>query len=384
MNCEFIKNNVVEYNKKLLSEDERKDFEEHLVNCESCNSVMLRHRKYFDLLKRLDPGFEPPDGLLEEFSDSMIKESKASSDSILGKKEMNSIKKALSSRKKEVVSSDTKTHFTVSKKTLASLFVFCLIIAAIYFYFNYNFSNAPWSVKTIKGNYSVDGVTSIKSDLFEGENLLTEIDSEVEIRIPKSSKVLVNENSLVSIVQARDGDNILYLKQGGIVVTSESITPSLTIKTDHSKLHDKGGKYSFSIDRLNSQFVRVINGIVVLEFNNILTPIGAGYVCEIVTGQTLGVPYREEASQLLKDELNKYLYENGGIASLQTVLFEAKEEDSITLWNLINRVDKNELVILYDRLNQIYPVPEGVTKKRVLGLSKEVLDLWWNEIEWQL
>ena len=74
MNCEFTKNNIVEYSKNQLNEEELTKYEKHLVSCEDCSKEVKRQRKYLDLLKRLDPGFEVPDGLLAEFSDAMMEQ----------------------------------------------------------------------------------------------------------------------------------------------------------------------------------------------------------------------------------------------------------------------------------------------------------------------
>lgn len=37
MNCDFVKNNILEHYKHLLSEEDARKFEEHLASCESCS-----------------------------------------------------------------------------------------------------------------------------------------------------------------------------------------------------------------------------------------------------------------------------------------------------------------------------------------------------------
>jgi hypothetical protein len=63
-------------------------------------------------------------------------------------------------------------------------------------------------------------------------------------------------------------------------------------------------------------------------------------------------------------------------AAISTVLAEAREADTFTLWHLLFRVSASERARVYDRMAALLPPPEGVTREGVLRGDKRMLDLW--------
>jgi len=76
----------------------------------------------------------------------------------------------------------------------------------------------------------------------------------------------------------------------------------------------------------------------------------------------------------------KFDFENGGSAALDTVLAEARNMDSITLWHLLFRTKGQERALVYDRLAALVPSPEGVTREGVLQGNPEMLKAWQKQL----
>ena len=67
-------------------------------------------------------------------------------------------------------------------------------------------------------------------------------------------------------------------------------------------------------------------------------------------------------------------------ASLDVVLEQARREDGLTLWHLIDRVDPTLAPQVVDRLAALVPMPEGVTRDGVLAGDRNMRDAWWEAL----
>ena len=389
MNCEFVNNRINDYFEKNLSEDDLKKFKEHSLSCPDCQQNLTQYKKYFNLLERVEPGFEPPENLLENISDGLMGETKEqTSETKFDKKELDdTIKQALKLSKKDTDTSerDDSAKLKISLKVPLIILTFLgIAAAAILIYLNIDFTNEPWKIDQVEGKYSINNSPTGYKDLKKDDIVFTNESSSLRIEVPATSFITLNGNTQVVISNTEDKNNVVKLIKGGIKVKTYTSQPFLKIKTDIAELTDLHAKYSMEVDNDKNYKIQVDEGLIVFSSLNLQTPIGAGYYLEMKNGYDLGVPYRLNASPVLIEELDKYLFKSGGLESLQNILSAAVEEDAVTLWNLIRRVDKNEIILLYDKLNTFYPVPEGVTKRLVMNLKKDILDLWWQEIEWQL
>ena len=56
-------------------------------------------------------------------------------------------------------------------------------------------------------------------------------------------------------------------------------------------------------------------------------------------------------------------------------------KESLSLWHIIQLISTENRSIAFDRLNELIPVPSGVTKEGILALNKTMLLDWRQEIE---
>ena len=67
---------------------------------------------------------------------------------------------------------------------------------------------------------------------------------------------------------------------------------------------------------------------------------------------------------------------------LGRVLETVRVRDTLTLWHLLARTDARQRSRVYERLQQLVPMPGGVTAERVLNLDPDALRTWREELAW--
>jgi hypothetical protein len=63
-------------------------------------------------------------------------------------------------------------------------------------------------------------------------------------------------------------------------------------------------------------------------------------------------------------------------------LANARRRDTLTLWNLLARVDLKERGRVYDRLAALFGPPPEVTREGVIELDPKMLELYKQRLEW--
>jgi hypothetical protein len=58
--------------------------------------------------------------------------------------------------------------------------------------------------------------------------------------------------------------------------------------------------------------------------------------------------------------------------------------EAITLWNLLQRVKAKHKSAVYEKLYELVPHPDSITKNDLLNLDQDPLRIWLEEIEWSL
>ena len=66
--------------------------------------------------------------------------------------------------------------------------------------------------------------------------------------------------------------------------------------------------------------------------------------------------------------------------ALDRALADARERDALSLWHLLARLEPEGRGRVFDRLAQLVPPPEGVTRDGVVAGDRAMRDLWWDEL----
>ncbi|HNB72034.1 MAG TPA: kelch repeat-containing protein, partial [Acidobacteriota bacterium] len=115
--------------------------------------------------------------------------------------------------------------------------------------------------------------------------------------------------------------------------------------------------------------------------NGRTSAVPAGATCQARPGFGPGTPYFSSASEQLQQALVQFDFENGGSAALETVLTQASEHDSLTLFHLLKRVAAPDRERFFDRLATLVPLPQGVTREGILRLDPTMIQQWAHRLE---
>ena len=105
---------------------------------------------------------------------------------------------------------------------------------------------------------------------------------------------------------------------------------------------------------------------------------------KILNGKGAGLPYYAKCDIILLNLIEDYLFNGNENSTLDRILNFAAENEAIMLWNLLQRVKPDQRSAVYDKLNELVPHPDNITKKDMLSLDQEHLQIWLKEIRWYL
>jgi hypothetical protein len=213
-----------------------------------------------------------------------------------------------------------------------------------------------------------------------GDWLETDADSRALVKVGLIGEVEVEPNTRVRLVEARATEHRLALARGTMHARIWAPPRLFFVETPSAVAIDLGCAYTLMVDDDGAGLLRVASGWVGFEFQGRESFVPAGAACVTRPGVGPGTPYFEDASDAFQTALVRFDFEQGGVEALNTVLAEARREDALTLWHLLLRVSDAERGQVFDRLAQLVPPPQGVSRQGVRQGDKHMLDLWWNEL----
>lgn len=242
-------------------------------------------------------------------------------------------------------------------------------------------AKASWQVARLSGAPRI-GARTIggTARLRVGEWLQTDDRSSARLAVADIGSVEVAPNSRLRLVETHPGAHRLALARGSLRASVNAPPRLFFVETPSAVAVDLGCAYTLGVDDAGGSLLRVTSGWVALEREGRESIVPAGAVCATRPGIGPGTPCFADAPETLKRALRALDFERGGTAALRTVLAQAREKDSLTLWHLLSRVGPDERPAVYERLAALAPPPEDVTRAGVLRLDPAMLDSWRDEI----
>ena len=346
-----------------LSKEESKQFAEHIIACAKCRAKFEEVKLGIKLAEQL-PQLSAPDYLWRELEPLLV-------------------------RQVELQPVRSAPVWSWQMKAAAAVLVLLSSWGVWLVYRNgvneILADKRAWRVKRLDGTPTV-GTERISNngELAVGEWLETDGKSRAQIAVGSIGSVEVDENTRVRLLQTQPTEHRLELARGKMSAHIWAPPRLFFVNTPSAVAADLGCAYTLEVDEQGSSLLRVTSGWVALELQDRESVVPAGAACETRSGLGPGTPYFEDASSVFRQSLKTVDFDRDAhtrSSALVGILDQARPKDTLTLWNLLARVDGEDRARVYDKMAVMAPPPAGVTREGVLALDQKMLEAWRDELE---
>ena len=351
-NLEFLN----DYADGILSPQEQKRTEQHLEECGDCRKnlegIRLLKLKATDLPKDIQPKRDLWSGIESRISLS----SRPVILPFQGEGELPPKKRVL-----------RWIQYTLAAAAVVAIAIFGIVWISYY-------SSSSWKMQLMESSSA--GTLAKEENLHVGDVLQTNASTHATIQVGTIGYVNVEPNSTIRLVEATVTNHRLALERGTLHATIFAPPRLFFVETPSALAVDLGCAYTMSVDESGGSFLEVTSGWVSLEYGGRESIVPAGAMCATRPGFGPGTPFQQDASAELRQALLAYDFGLADSASLATILQQARNMDSITLWHLLFRTTGDARARVYDRLAFLVPPPNGVTRSGMLEGNPEMVNKW--------
>ena len=244
---------------------------------------------------------------------------------------------------------------------------------------------AAWPVQRLDGTPRIDSKSiQGKGQLAVGQWLETDGNSRAQISVASIGQVEIDSNTRVRLLQTQPTEHRLELARGKMSARIWAPPRLFFVDTPSAVAADLGCAYTLEVDEAGASLLRVTSGWVALELKDLESMVPAGAACQTRPSLGPGTPYFEDAVPEFRQALTKIDF-NGDSSidksAVDVLLKNTRSRDTLTLWHLLERVNTEERMKIYDRIASFVPPPAGVTKEGILRLDRTMLDDWREQLE---
>jgi FecR protein len=348
-----------------LSNEESKQFAEHIISCIKCRTKFEEIKLGIKLAEQL-PQLTAPDHIWSELEPLLDRQSGPQITQI-------------------------NRRWSWQLKVAAAVLLLVSSVCALSLYKKWSStpgfkSTKPyWEVTRLDGTPTIakEGISN-NGQLGVGEWLETDGNSRAQIAVGSIGNVDIDENTRVRLLETQPTEHRLELARGKMSARIWAPPRLFFVDTPSAVAADLGCAYTLEVDDQGASKLRVTSGWVALELKDRESIVPAEASCDTQPGVGPGTPYFEDSSATFRASLKKVDFDPDAAArsaALTSMLDDARPKDTLTLWHLLARVDGNDRARVYDKLAALHPPPAGVTREGVLQLNKVMLDSWRDDLK---
>jgi hypothetical protein len=357
MFSKHVTKDISAYCQGELSSEAAKQFAEHIISCVRCRTKFEEIKFGIKLAEQL-PRLTAPDSLWQEVEFSLGRASAA-----------------------PVV---TSTRASSWRLAVAAMVLLVLSVGAVWLYNNRTLSSGSgrsgWLVTRLGGTPKI-GSENIdhRGSLAIGEWLETDGSSSAQIAVGTIGVVDIDENTRVRLLETQPTEHRLELARGKMSAKIWAPPRLFFVDTPSAVAADLGCEYTLSVDDKGDGRLSVTSGWVALQAKERESIVPQGASCETQLGTGPGTPYFDDSTPEFQTALKKLDFDKDPASrseALASLLNEARPRDTLTLWHLLTRVNDDDRLLVYEKMERLAPPPTGVTCDGVLKLDQKMLDQW--------
>src|SRR5689334_3690064 len=270
-----------------LSNEESKQFAEHIISCIKCRTKFEEIKLGIKLAEQL-PQLSAPDHLWSELEPLLAKPAGPQIDRI------------------------TNRGWSWQMKVAAAAVV--VLVSSFGAWWFYNRRSNPsagnakpyWQVTTLDGRPMIgkEGIAS-NGKLAVGEWLETDGKSKAQIAVGSIGNVDIDENTRVRLLETEPTEHRLELARGKMSARIWAPPRLFFVDTPSAVAADLGCAYTLEVDDQGASKLRVTSGWVALELKDRESIVPAEASCDTQPGIGPGTPYFEDSSATFRASLKK-------------------------------------------------------------------------------
>lgn len=348
-----------------LSNEESRRFAGHIISCVKCRTKFEEIKLGIKLAEQL-PQLVAPDSLWQEL------------DAALGRQ------------------TETPARVVLLKSSSSwRMAVAAAVLVALGIGFVWLYSRTPTGVGPTKASWQVtrlDGTPRIGSEsissrghLSIGEWLETDGSSRAQIAVGTIGNVDIDENTRVRLLETEPTEHRLELARGKMSARIWAPPRLFFVDTPSAVAADLGCAYTLEVDDKGDGRLQVTSGWVALQTKDRESIVPQGASCETELGTGPGTPYFDDATPEFRNALKKVDFDKDPASksgALSSMLDQSRPRDTLTLWHLLPRVNGDDRVRVYEKMESFVPPPLGVTREGILKLDQKMLEQWRDALGW--
>jgi hypothetical protein len=184
------------------------------------------------------------------------------------------------------------------------------------------------------------------------------------------------------LIRSKQDEQRLELARGSLRAFINAPPRLFIVDTPAATAFDLGCSYDMRVDDTGNGEIEVTLGWVSMESRGVASIVPYGAKCLTRAGRGIGTPFYKDASAEFVLSLMVFDFGNKGQGAIDTIVDQATARDSLTLWHLLLRTEGEARSRVFDRLIEIAPPPDGVTRERVLAGDGEAIEQWGETMTW--
>jgi RNA polymerase sigma-70 factor (ECF subfamily) len=304
------------------------------------------------------------------------------------KEEIEQVEKAKKKENKEKInlikdSDEWKKYrpiFYINKKIALLLAIPIIIFLGIHIFLY----SGEWSVVIDSGTPVINNnPISSAADLSAGDIIKTDDLSSATIGIINIARINLAGNTTFKRLQDGNSGQLLL---GSINIVEYGNEEGLSVEVPEATIEnfDQRANYSVKVDKRGNTVVKLKAGRLRVHSSRDVMIFPKHYSIRILKGGGVSIPYYTESESVISSLLDKYLFNGKMGTTLNKILNISTRKESITLWNLLQRVKPKHKNAVYDKLYELVPHPDAIMKSSALNLDQMALQKWLEEIKWTL